>query len=302
MIRAELQPAERVAQPPAFLQPDQAAGGYPVVLENKLGGIDALVAELFQLPADGEAGAFLGEEEAHAPVARARPGVRLDEKREAGAVDAVGNPDLGAVHDIVAAIASRGRADGLQVGSAIRLGQRKSAADFAGGKPRQPGPLLFLRAEAQHGRGHDEMRVEDAGKRHPHGRDPLDDAGIGRGAEAEPAVFLGNDGAEKAELLHALDDVGGPGVAVFQRQYMGTHIAVEELVHRVEQRGFEFGGFELGGVGGGGVHGGDPFSRSGLAAESYRAGPALARRRLDGRRETGQCPPAGRVPAGEKPP
>ena len=247
---AELQPAERMAQPLTFLQPDQAVGGYPVVLEDELGGIDALVAELLQLAADTEARPFLGKEEAHAPVARTRLGVGLDQQREAGAVDAVGNPDLGAVHDIIAAVAPRGGADRLQVGAAIRLGEREAAPDLPGGEARQPGPLLLLRAEAQHGRRHDEVRVEDAGERHPHGRDPFHDARIGRGAEAEPAVFLRDDGAEQAELLHPLDDVGGPGVAVLERQHMRAHVAVEELVHRVEQ-----GGFELEVVGGRGVHG-----------------------------------------------
>ena len=131
---AELQPAERMAQPLAFLQPDQPVGGYPVVLEDEFGGIDALVAELLQLAADGEAGALLGEEEAHARMARVRPGVRLDEQSEAGAVDAVGNPDFGAVHDIVDAVAPRRSPDRLQVGAAIRLGQRKAAPDLPGGE------------------------------------------------------------------------------------------------------------------------------------------------------------------------
>ena len=41
-----------------------------VVVEDDLAGVDAAVAELFELAADREAVAFFGDEQAHAAVAR----------------------------------------------------------------------------------------------------------------------------------------------------------------------------------------------------------------------------------------
>src|SRR5207248_7285510 len=108
----------------------------------------ALVAELFQLAADREARSLLGQEKAHAAVARLGRWVGLDQERENLAVDAVRDPSLGAVdHVIAAAVSPRCCADRLQVGAAIGLRQREAAAQLAGREARQE--LLLLRRSTE---------------------------------------------------------------------------------------------------------------------------------------------------------
>ena len=53
------------------------------------------------------------------------------------------DPGLGAVDDVVVAVAPRGHADPLQVGAGVGLGQRQAAANLAGGELRQPVRLLL---------------------------------------------------------------------------------------------------------------------------------------------------------------
>ena len=86
----------------------------------------------------------------------------------------------------VIAVAPRRHADRLQVGAAIRLGQRQPAAQLAGRESRQELALLRLGAVALDDRRHDQVRVEDAGERHPDARDALDDLGVGRAGSPSP--------------------------------------------------------------------------------------------------------------------
>ena len=46
--------------------------------------------------------------------------------------------------------------------------------------------------------------------------DPHHDLGVGRGRQAEPAILRRDGGAEQAELLHLLDDLGRPAVGVVE--------------------------------------------------------------------------------------
>src|SRR5256885_8578686 len=60
------------------------------------------------------------------------------QEREDLAVDAVRDPGLGAIDDVaLISLPARRRADRLQIGAAIGLGQRQAAAQFAGRKARQ---------------------------------------------------------------------------------------------------------------------------------------------------------------------
>src|SRR5690606_30495007 len=65
---AEFETPERVTEAEALLTADQILGRNRIVLEDQLGGVDALVAELLELAADGEPRALLGEEQAGALV------------------------------------------------------------------------------------------------------------------------------------------------------------------------------------------------------------------------------------------
>ena len=169
--------------------------------------------------------------------------VGLDEQREHLAVDAVGDPGLGAVDEVgVVARAHGAGADRLQVGAAVGLGQRQPAAQLAGGEARQPGALLLLGADALDAGRHDQVRVEDAGQRHPHLRHPLHDARVGGGRQPEPAVGRADGGAEQAQRLHLLHHVRGVDVVVLQRAHVRAHVPLQPLADRVEDRGFVFAG------------------------------------------------------------
>ena len=86
---AELQAADRLMETVALFAADQIVLGHLEVVENELGGIDALVADLLELASDREAVALLGEEQAHALVPGLDIGVGLDQHGKAGALDAV---------------------------------------------------------------------------------------------------------------------------------------------------------------------------------------------------------------------
>ena len=101
LMRPSSRPPSACCKPAPLVAADQPVGRDRVVVEDQLGGIDALVAELFELAADREARALLGEEQAHAAVPRLGGRVGLDQQREALAVDAVGDPGLGAVDHVV---------------------------------------------------------------------------------------------------------------------------------------------------------------------------------------------------------
>ena len=145
---AKLQPRQSVLQPAAFDAADQPVHRHAVVLEHQLGTVDSLVAEFLQLATDGETGGLLRQQHAHAAMARFGGGIGLHQQREAGTVDAVADPRLGAVHHIGIALAARGHADRLEIGAAIRLGQRQTAAQLARGETWQELALLRVGAVA----------------------------------------------------------------------------------------------------------------------------------------------------------
>ena len=205
------------------------------------------IAELLELAAHAKPLALLGEKEAHALVAGLGARVGLDQERQARAVDAVGDPGLGAVDDVgVVALAARRGADRLQVGAAVGLSQREAAAQLARGEAGQVVLALVVGAEALDGSGHDEVRVDEAAHRHPGVGEPLDDLGVGGDRQAEAAVFLGDGGAEEAHLLHLLDDVLGVDVVVLERGDVGADVALEEPLDSVEDQRFLFGIHRLG--------------------------------------------------------
>ena len=153
------------AQP--FAAADEVVLRNAVVVEYELGAVDAIVAELFQLARMAEAGPFFADKEAHAAMARFGVRVGLDEHGERGAVNAVADPCFGAVDHVVVAVFHGEGAHRLQIGAAVGLGERESAARLAAREARQKTPLLLRRARALHRRRHDQVRIDDSRDRHP---------------------------------------------------------------------------------------------------------------------------------------
>ena len=176
---AEFQSPNRLVEALAFLAADQVVHRHLVVFEHQFGGIDALVADFAELPTDREAIALLGKEQTHTPMPRSGLRVSLDQDCETAALDGVGDPGLGAVDREVVALAAGGGTYRLEVGTAIRLGERQSTADFAACEPRQETFLLRFGSESLHRFRHDEVRVEDARQGHPNLGDSRDDLRVG---------------------------------------------------------------------------------------------------------------------------
>ena len=238
---AQLQAAESVLEALALDPADELVGIDPVVLEGELGRVDPAIAKLLELAADPEALAFLGEEQAHALVAGLGIGIGLDQEREAGAVDAVGDPGLGAVDDVgVVALALGRGSNRLQVGAAVGLGEREPATQLAAGEAGQVGGALLVGAEALDGGGHDEVGVDEPAHRHPGVGETLDDLGVGRDWQAEAAMVFGDGGAEQPHLLHLLDDVLRIDVVMLERGDVRTDVAVQEALDSVEDQCFLF--------------------------------------------------------------
>ena len=106
----------------AFFAADQALLGVDfIVFKNELTRIDALIAKLLQLLAVLDAlerhlgfGVNLGHDQhAHALVTGLGIGVGLDQQGDAMAFNGVRDPGLGAIDDIIVALAARDGADAL---------------------------------------------------------------------------------------------------------------------------------------------------------------------------------------------
>ena len=181
--------------------------------------------------------------------------VGLREHGEAVALVRVGDPHLRAAQHVDAVGARRGGADRLQVGAAVGLGEREPAAQLGGRELREEVRALLVGAVAADELRHHQVRVDDAGERHPRARDGLDDAHVRARAEAEPAVLLGDGGGEEAELAHLLDHLARVLVGVLELEHVGHDVARQPALERVEQL---VDGCVDGGVVGGG-HGVPPW-------------------------------------------
>ena len=166
--------------------------------------------------------------------------IRLDQQREAGAFNAIADPGLRAVNDVIIAIAPRHGANGLQIRPAIRLGQRKPAAQFSGCELRQEARALFGRAHLVHNPRHDQVRIQDAGDRHPFLGNQFNNPRVGGGSQTQPAEFLRNDGAKQPHFLHPRDNFMRVGVFMLKLGCHGPHMAFQKALDGIEHQFFLF--------------------------------------------------------------
>ena len=157
------------------------------------------------------------------------------------AVDAVGDPGLGAVDDVgVVAVAHRARC-GSPAGR-CRSRARSARGRRAARRSRSAaGSARFCSSvpTRSHAGRHDQVRVEDAGERHPHLRDPLHDPGVGRGARGRarrrpvPMVAPNRPSAFICSTISV-----GIDVVVLERMHVRPHVPLQPLADRVEDGGF----------------------------------------------------------------
>ena len=227
-------------EPLAFLAAEHHVGRDPVIVEGQLDGLNPPVAELVDVGADGDAaaalaGLLLDEQDAHASMAAGRVGIGAHERHHEARLAAVGQPHLGAVDEVLVAVALRLGADRGHVAAGVGLAQRVGAADLARRHPWEQPVLLGIGAERLDQEAPHEVRVQEAADAHPAVGQLLDDLGVGQDVEPEPAVLRGHGDAEQPELLHPLDELDGVLVVGVVAAGVGDDLLVAELSHDRQQ-------------------------------------------------------------------
>ena len=105
---------------------------------------------------------------------------------------------------------------------------------FAGRHARQEALLLLLGPEVVDEEADDEVRVDDAGDRHPSPRDLLAHHRVGRVVETGASVRLGDGEAEESELLHLRDDPVGIDVVVVEVVRDRDDLALHEVADHAD--------------------------------------------------------------------
>ena len=133
----------------AFLGAEQVLRRQLDVVEEQLGGVGGIEAELLELAAAAEARRIVGLDHHQRDAFGARARIGLGDDDDQVGVLAVGDEGLRAVeHIAVAGFLGRG-AHALQVGAGAGLAHRDGADEFAGDELGQPAPLLLLGAVMQ---------------------------------------------------------------------------------------------------------------------------------------------------------
>ena len=168
-----------------------------------------------------------------------RGAVDLGEEDEQVGPPRVGDPLLGAVHDVVLALGGehRRRPDVHGVGAGLGLGQRERRHQLAAHAAVQVAIDLGGGAEVDEGEGADALVGEHRRGQPPELRPALVHAGHGQRAQAEPAVRLGHLRHENAEVgrlpEQGTDDVD---VAPVDLVEPGRHLLLGELPDGLHQQ------------------------------------------------------------------
>ena len=159
---ARFEPAHHVLEPAPFEATDQIRGRHDALVEDQLGRVDALVAELGDRLHDAKARvAFLDDEAGHAPMPRLGLRVGQRQKRQGVALARVRDEELRARDQVVVPAARGDRADRLDVRAGVRLGQREAASRLAAREAGKEALALRIGAVGQDDqRGH-RVAVDD---------------------------------------------------------------------------------------------------------------------------------------------
>ena len=204
------------------------------VLEEQLGGVGGVLADLVEVAPAGEAVAVgLDQDQRDALGALRRVGLGHDHDHVG--VLAVGDVGLLAADDVVVAVLLGRRLDALEVGAGARLGHRDGADRLAGDEPGQPLLLLLFRAVGDQVVGHDVGLEREAGRGAEVG-ELFGDDGVVAVIEAHPAVFFGDGGTEHPGLAGGEPDRAVDDAALFEFVQARGEVAVEDLAHRIPEQ------------------------------------------------------------------
>ena len=217
----------------ALLAAQQAGRRHARVLERQLCRVDSLIPQLLKDAPHGHARCrlLLDDEDAHALIARLCLEVRLGEHGEYLGVDAVGDPHLVAVQEVVVAVADGLSLDRLEVGAGVGLRHAEGAPSLAGGHAGEEARFHLLAAVRLDHPGDHRVCVEDAAQAHPAAGQLLHDRGVGGEGEVQAAVLLRDRGAEHPQPLQLLDEVSGVFVRVLQLRGYRHDLFLHEAAH-----------------------------------------------------------------------
>ena len=220
---------------PGALLAEEVLLRHPHVVEEQLGGVLGVLADLVQVAAALEAlHAALDHEQRDALVAGVGVGAR-DDDHQVGQ-DAVGDERLAAVEDVVVALVDGGGADALEVGAGARLGHRDRGDLLAAGQVGEPA-LLLLVVRAGDEVGHDhvveqrERRAVDAAVGHL----LADHHVVAEVGRAPAAVLLVELEAEQSLRAGLGPDLAVDDPVLLPLVVVGDDLLVEEGADRVAE-------------------------------------------------------------------
>ena len=236
----------------AFL-PEQIVPGHAAILEEQFGGVGRMLADLVEIaPALEPGGPGIDQDQA-GPLG-ALAGIGLGDHDHAIGVLAVGDVSLGAVDHPVVAFERGGGADALQIAARARLGHgdggdhvaRDHAGEIFGALLVGPQPLEII--------GGDVVLQRETGRAAEIGQF-LGDHAVEAEIEPQPAVFLGDGGAQHPRLAQRLPRLAPDDALFLVAIEIGCHVFGEDLADGAAE-GFVV--VAIGGAAGGIEHGSGP--------------------------------------------
>ena len=231
VVEARHQDADALA-----LGPEHVFERHLHILEDQFGGVGAAHPELVEVLRRGKAlhGLF-DDEGGDALRSGLRVGLGIDD--EGVGIRAVGDPELGAVQNVVAVALFRAQLHRHDVGPRPRLRHGERADMGAGDQARQVRALLRVRP-VQLDLVHAKVRMCAIGQA-DRGRgagDLLRRDDMGEVGHARPAVFLRHGDAQKAKIAHFLPKLCREAVGAVDLGGDRLHPVLCPAMHHVAQR------------------------------------------------------------------
>ena len=214
---------------------EERGGGHAYVVEEQLGGGLAAQPELALDLAGLEAVGVGGHQERADALRSVATGAGEDQGHVGPG--AVGDEELLAVDDVVAAVPPRPRREVAGVRAGVGLGEAEAAELGRARDARQPLLLLLLGAEPE-----DRLADQAVGHRHDPAQGGVGSAEllhaehVGEVVAAEPAVLLGDGQPEETDLRHLRDDLEVDRLAPVPLGAVRHRLAVEERASQVAER------------------------------------------------------------------
>ena len=234
------QVAHELVEALAFAPAQQRVLRHGHVVEEKLRGVLGLHAHLVEHAAHAKARAVPGLHDEDGGAARALGRVGLADHEDQAGQQAVGDEGLAAVDAVAAVPEFCARAHALQVRARAGLGHGDGAHQLAACHGGQVLALLRLGAVVEQVVGHDGMHGV-AHAREGAARHLLVDHGLVAEVAAAAAVFLGDVGAQQAQLAGAAPDGMAHVAALACGLVLGLHFGFQKA-HGGGAQAFQLGG------------------------------------------------------------